>query len=272
VPNTLFELKEDHEAAVIEMGMSGLGEIHDLTVAVRPCVGVITTVGVSHLEHLGTRENILKAKLEIIDGMPDGAPLLICGDNDLLSTVKSDKVRIIKFGVTNPECDIRAEEIQERDGETFFTILSPWGEFSAKIPILGRHNVVDALAAFGVGCEMGVEPENAAMALANYLPTGMRQNVVIKNGVTVTSFGRQRARCYRALAELNGNLCIIDSANMIYFDGFMDELRRLGVTNAVYLDMGAGWNYSWYRNASEKVITLFGLPVPWSHNWVVFRK
>lgn len=185
VPNTLFDLSENHEAAVIEMGMSGLGEIHDLTMAVRPCAGIITTVGVSHLEHLGTRENILKAKLEIIDGMPEGAPLLICGDNDLLSTVKSDKVNIIRFGVTNPECDIRADEIEERDSETFFTIHSPWGEYSARIPILGRHNVVDALSAFGIGCVMGVEPEKAAMALSNYLPTGMRQNVVVKNGVTV---------------------------------------------------------------------------------------
>ena len=53
---------------------------------------------------------------------------------------------------------------------------------------------------------------------------------------------------------------------------FMQELQRLGVTSALYMDMGAGWNYSWYRNAAEKVVTLFGLPVPWAHNWVVFRK
>ena len=52
----------------------------------------------------------------------------------------------------------------------------------------------------------------------------------------------------------------------------MEELQCLGVTNALYMDMGAGWNYSWYRNAAERVVTLFGLPVPWAHNWVVFRK
>ena len=93
---------------------------------------------------------------------------------------------------------------------------------------------------------------------------------LIKNGVTVTSFGRQRARCYRALAELNGNLCIIDSANMIYFDGFMDELRRLGVTNAVYLDMGAGWNYSWYRKDDGTVKELFPTPGKYTTNWIAF--
>ena len=95
---------------------------------------------------------------------------------------------------------------------------------------------------------------------------------LIRDGETVMGISRPRARCYRALAELNGNLCLIDSVNMLQFDDFMAELHRLGVTNALYMDMGAGWNYSWYRNAAEKVVTLFGLPVPWSHNWVVFRK
>jgi hypothetical protein len=95
---------------------------------------------------------------------------------------------------------------------------------------------------------------------------------LIKDHEVVMNFDRPRARCYRTLAELNGNLCIIDSVNMMHFTQFMEELQRLGVTNALYMDMGAGWNYSWYRNAADKDVTLFGLPVPWSHNWVVFKK
>ncbi|MCR5672188.1 MAG: hypothetical protein K6F87_00555 [Lachnospiraceae bacterium] len=102
--------------------------------------------------------------------------------------------------------------------------------------------------------------------------SGFMQFGLIKDNETVMNFDRPRARCYRTLAELNGNLCIIDSVRMLHFDEFMAELERLGVTNAIYMDMGAGWNYSWYRNAYGKVVTLFGLPVPWSHNWVVFRK
>ncbi len=101
--------------------------------------------------------------------------------------------------------------------------------------------------------------------------SGFMQFGLINDKTEVMNFDRPRARCYRALAELNGNLCIIDSVNMIHFTDFMDELKRIGVTNALYMDMGAGWNYSWYRNAAENVVTLFGLPVPWSHNWVVFR-
>lgn len=185
VPNTLFRLEAAHEAAIIEMGMSGRGQIHDLTMAVRPSVGVITSVGTSHLEHLGTRENILRAKLEIRDGMPDGAPLFLCGDNDLLCTVQDERLRVFFYGITNPGCDIRGEDLEQRGEETFFTIHSPWGEYSARIPAVGRHNVVDALAAFGVGCVMGVRPEQAAQSLADYIPTGMRQKVTHRNGVTV---------------------------------------------------------------------------------------
>ncbi len=101
---------------------------------------------------------------------------------------------------------------------------------------------------------------------------GFMQFALIRDKEVVMNFDRPRARCYRTLAELNGHLCIIDSVNMMHFDEFMEELCRLGVTNAVYMDMGAGWNYSWYRRPSGKVTTLFGLPVPWSHNWLVFRQ
>ncbi|MBQ6384255.1 MAG: hypothetical protein IJJ42_11795 [Clostridia bacterium] len=102
--------------------------------------------------------------------------------------------------------------------------------------------------------------------------SGFMQFGLIRDGEPVMNINRPRARCYRTLAELNGNLCIIDSVNMLHFEAFMEELQRLGVTNALYMDMGAGWNYSWYRNAYNRVVTLFGLPVPWSHNWIVFRK
>ncbi len=185
VPNTLFALEPEHEAAVIEMGMSGFGEIRDLTAAIRPSVGVITTVGVSHIEQLGSRENILKAKLELLEGMPDGAPLFLCGDNEYLNTVRAPRLQIYRYGVTNPECALRAVDITQTGESTRFLITSPWGEHSAVIPVVGQHNVLNALAAFGVGCVMGIDPERAAAALANYLPVGMRQKVVSFKGLVV---------------------------------------------------------------------------------------
>ncbi len=117
--------------------------------------------------------------------------------------------------------------------------------------------------------------DNAAQAIreaAEAGGSGFMQFGLIRDGEPVMTINRPRARCYRTLAELNGHLCIIDSVNMLHFEDFMAELHRLGVENALYMDMGAGWNYSWYRNALDKVVTLFGLPVPWSHNWIVFRK
>ena len=115
-------------------------------------------------------------------------------------------------------------------------------------------------------------PSEAIREAADAGGSGFMQFGLIRDGKTVMNFDRPRARCYRTLAELNGSLCIIDSVNMLHFDAFMEELQRLGVTNALYMDMGAGWNYSWYRNAADRVVSLFGLPVPWSHNWIVFRK
>ncbi|MBR1622981.1 MAG: hypothetical protein IJ675_03615 [Pseudobutyrivibrio sp.] len=115
-------------------------------------------------------------------------------------------------------------------------------------------------------------PTKAIKDAAEAGGSGFMQFGLIHNGENVMDFKFPRVRCYRALAELNGNLCIIDSCRMMRFDDFIDELTRLGVTNALYMDMGAGWNYSWYRNDSGKVVTLFGLPVPWSHNWIVFQE
>ncbi len=123
----------------------------------------------------------------------------------------------------------------------------------------------------GFGFEFD-EPSRAVQEAADNGGCGFMQLAMIDDKEAVMDFDRPRARCYRTLAELNGNMCVIDSVRMMHFDEFMEELDRLGVTNAVYMDMGAGWNYSWYRKATGKVRTLFGLPVPWSHNWIVFRK
>ena len=186
VPKTLFGLGPQHEAAVVEMGMTGLGEIHDLTLAVRPDVGIITSVGINHIELLGSRENILKAKLEILDGMKEGSPLVVCADNDYLARVSDDRFVIYGYGISNHEAQIRARDIETVGGDrTRFTILSPWGEEKAVIPTVGRHNVLDALAAFAAGCLMGISSRESARALSDYQPAGMRQRVVPFEGAVV---------------------------------------------------------------------------------------
>ena len=107
LPVTVFELDPSYQAGVFEMGMDARGDISRLTAVVKPDIGVITNVGVSHLERLGTRENILAAKLEITEGMADGSPLILCGDNDLLSTVEIPRLRVLRYGIEAPELDAR---------------------------------------------------------------------------------------------------------------------------------------------------------------------
>lgn len=123
--------------------------------------------------------------------------------------------------------------------------------------------------------QFAFEFDNASQAIrdaANAGGSGFMQIALIANGEIVKQFKGARPRCYRSLAELNGQVCIIDSMEMMTQNEFVEALHQLGVSNALYMDMGAGWNYSWYRNTLNKVVTLFWLPVPWSHNWIVFRR
>ncbi len=192
LPKTLFKLSHAHQAAVIEMGMSGFGEIHDLATAVHPDMGIITNIGVSHLEKLGSREGILKAKLELLDGMKKGSYLILCGDDPFLRKVSDDRFLILRYGINDTCSQIRAMHIIESEREINFTIFSPWGEYRAHIPTIGLHNVYNALAAFTAGCLMGIAPAQCADALSFYATTGMRQRMVDFGGVTIVE------DCYNA--------------------------------------------------------------------------
>lgn len=183
LPQMLFMLDSSTEAAVIEMGMNHFGEIHRLSTATQPTMGIITNIGVSHIENLGSREGILEAKLEILDGLKKGAPLLLNGDNDLLSTVKNDDYKIYFYAVDN-DADFKAVDIKENPNSTSFTVQYFGKEQKITIPAIGKHNVYNALAAFAVGILLDIDAETAADALKTYEPSGMRQKVVEINGIT----------------------------------------------------------------------------------------
>lgn len=186
LPKTLLQLDKSVEMAVIEMGMSDLGEIHELSMCAVPDISVITTIGVSHLENLGTRENILKAKLEITDGMKASSPLVINTDNDMLSTVKLDRP-VITYGIEK-KADVMATDI-ESDGEnTSFSING----VRVMIPCIGIHNVYNALAAFAIAKHFGMTDEEIVRGLKNYAPSGMRQRITKVGDTTVVE------DCYNA--------------------------------------------------------------------------
>ncbi len=186
LPNTLFRLDDTIEYAVIEMGMNHLGEIERLARAARPSAAIITMIGVSHLENLGTRENILKAKLEICAGLPDGAPLVMNADDDLLPAAPvPGRLRPVWFGIDAAQADVRAEKITETPaGITFLLQDALHGSFTVKIPTVGRHTVYDALAAYTAATRLGLDAAKAAAALSRYETTGMRQRMVAHGGVT----------------------------------------------------------------------------------------
>lgn len=185
VPQMLFRLEDSHTAAVIEMGMNHFGEISRLTRAVAPTVGLITNIGVSHIENLGSRAGILQAKLEILEGMAPDAPLIVNIDNDMLRTVKLGDRPLLTFAIDDQRADFTATDIAEQGSTTTFTVHHSTFTWPVTIPTVGIHNVYNALAAMAVGYVTGVDPAAAASALANYVPAGMRQNLVQVGGVQV---------------------------------------------------------------------------------------
>ena len=178
VPLTIFGIEKEHEMAVIEMGMNHFGEIDYLAGIAKPDIGIITNIGMSHIENLGSREGILKAKMEIANGFTEKNTLYINGDDEYLKTVKGGSYKLVSFG-TSPENNIYAKDIapQGLDGVDF-TVVYPGGEIKAHITRPGVHNVYNALAAVCAGLHFGVTPEEIARGLRDCEYSGERLEII----------------------------------------------------------------------------------------------
>lgn len=188
LPKTLFTMDNSHTAAVIEMGMSDFGEIERLSKTALPTIGVITNIGFSHIENLKTQEGILKAKLEILKGMENNALLVLNGDDPKLFPLKNKLCgeRPVKlFGIENKESDFRGSDIIEFDGKTSFNVNYEGKSAKIFIPCVGKHNVLNALAAFCIGKLTGMEDNEIVSALMRYQTDGLRQNIVKKGDYTL---------------------------------------------------------------------------------------
>ena len=187
MPNTLFRLEDSTRYAVVEMGMSHLGEISRLARAARPDVGIITCIGVSHLENLGSRENILKAKLELCEGLAPASPLVLNRDDEMLRSASlPGHVRPVWVSLEDPEADVWAEELcSEPEGERFVLCSRQGERYPVRIPVMGRHCVRDALQAWAAARALGLEGAGAAKALEDYQRTGMRQHMVRRQEITL---------------------------------------------------------------------------------------
>ncbi len=180
LPLTILKLK-DHEAAVIEMGMNHFGEISLLTSIAKPTLSVITNIGTSHIGNLGSRENILKAKLEILEGM-DKPKIIINDDNDLLHKwylENKEKIEIYPYSIKNAK-DIKLKE----ESSTFKTVIQK--ETQIAVPVGGEHFVYNALCAIEVGKILNIPDEKIQKGIAGFELTKKRMDIrKLKNGATL---------------------------------------------------------------------------------------
>ena len=186
VPITVCGLRKDHTAAVVEMGVSMPGEMAHIAGVVKPTCAVMTNIGVSHIEFMKTRENILAEKARIADYLPPDGALFVNGDDDLLPTLKETMgSRVVTFGL-GPTCDWRAFGLNEADKGTFFTCQSPAGERTELfVPAAGEHNVRNALCAMAVARYLGVPAGDVVRAISAYKAPAMRQQMVEANGLLI---------------------------------------------------------------------------------------
>ncbi len=209
LPKTLFTMDSSHEVAVIEMGMSDFGEIERLSKTAAPTIGVITNIGFSHIENLKSQEGILKAKLEILEGMEENAPLVVNGDDAHLAPLKENISKdrpVYTFGIDNENSDFRGTDIVEADGVTTFDVHYNGNVCKVEIPCVGRHNVLNALTAFCIGILSGMTEIEITSALKKYQPDAMRQNIVKKcdNTVIIDCYNASPDSMKASLGVLSG--------------------------------------------------------------------
>ncbi len=186
LPMTVFNLDESHECAVLEMGMYVQGEIDYLAEIVKPHFAIITNVGVAHIQSAGSRENILKAKMEIANYMTQSDVLLINGDNDMLQTVDTRAIKpsVYKYGLEEHN-DIRliSYETTESGMKIRADILGKITEY--EIPTLGIHNIYNSLSVMGLCSLMGLDMKKSAEGIRKYQPSKYRMEIKSVSGKTL---------------------------------------------------------------------------------------
>ncbi len=205
MPMAILAMPEDTQVAVLEMGMNHFREIAYLTAIGLPDLAVIVNIGTMHVEHLGSREGILQAKLEILEGLQSGGKLLLNGDDDMLWSVRDrSEIPAIYFGEENTSCSVRAENVAMTEQGLSFDVVTPEERFSVSLALEGRHYVPDALAAVGIGLQLGVSPEKISQALECFRNMAGRQEIFEAKGYTIIK------DCYNAGPEsMNAALAVL---------------------------------------------------------------
>ena len=172
LPLSILKMEGDEKYIVLEMGMNSLGEISYLSKIAKPDIAVITLIGTSHIEFLGSRENILKAKLEILDGLKENGTLLLNGNDPILFGLKNEYKNTKYYGTQN--CDYRLEVLKNAP-ECEFTI----DNFTYKINIAGQHNIINASCAVLIGKLLGASNVQIQEGLSNFERVKYRQEIKV---------------------------------------------------------------------------------------------
>ena len=193
VPMTLSRITPEDEAAVVEMGISGFGEMSRLGRMVRPQIAVYTLIGHAHLEFLHDLDGVLRAKTEMLDYLPDDGCVIYNGDDEKLKSFPF-RHRSVSVGLSS-DCTVRAEKIVSATEGTECEIVSRGRRIRVRIPAFGRHLVYAALEAAAVGMEMGLTDEEIARGIASFETVGRRAAVIRTGKITLLD------DCYNSNAE-----------------------------------------------------------------------
>lgn len=242
MPISLLGMESRYSHAVYEMGMSALGEIRSMSSTLMPYVGVITNVGHSHLEYLKTRENILRAKLEITEGIADDGYLVINADDEMLSKVDYSKYAFttVRCSTEDENADYYAFNIRFGDNNSMIFDYRHNGITYTGIEVagVGAHLVRTALSAIAVGEILGLTPEECAAGFSCYKNAAMRQNIISVGKITVIE------DCYNAAPEsmraaIDALMKIKQNRSKGKAVAFLGDMKELGEnTEALHTALG----------------------------------
>lgn len=228
LPLTLLKLK-DHTAVIVEMGMNHFGEISLLTDIAKPTGCVITNIGTAHIGNLGSRENILKAKLEILEGLSKDGFVLVNNDNDLLNKWAENETRqnVYTYGIEN-KSTYMASNIVELENKSIFEVNG----VKAEVRVQGTHFVYNASCAFAIGDILGIEKEKIIKGISEFELTAKRMDIqIIKDSIKIindsynASYDSMKA-ALEVMGKTEANRKIAVLGNMLELGDYAKELHE----------------------------------------------
>ncbi len=232
LPLMLLKLEPEYDVAVIEMGMSHAGEIRALAKIAQPEIGVVTNVAPVHLEFFDSIAGIARAKYELVESLPANGTAVLNADDEYVSQFGRDfKGNVMMYG-TRPTADVHADKIcsRGREGTEFEVVIGSVRE-AVRLPLVGEHNILNALAAVAVGLERGMKPSESVAALATLAPAEKRGEVLQLGNITAIN------DCYNsnpkaldamvdALAAMTAKRHIVVAGEMLELGSAGEELHR----------------------------------------------